>query len=310
MALQCGVLPWHSSKLSRLAFVKLKIKLSYPSSPSLSTSSVQYLRKKPKQESTFLGISKWFWMKMKPGEIARELVHAWLRRKYTKERFSTMAEKERQNLFHRITILYALTTWTAVGVAFYITVSGSLKTTKKNTNPLPHEEEIERGGALWWTTTLKSTDQLQDAKEIKVFRFRGASYEGSEDIALKAKEVGQAMRAQITGGSETGSGCDDAFLRKFNNIEQERHGGPTNQQLREQLAAEGKDYELMLSYANSVYGIKTRYNEDGTVGKFIREEEDLHSTIEDFRKKSGGSKDTQKDGKWEDGEVGDAELIS
>jgi len=266
------------------------------STKGLSTSKILQLRKAPQNNGKIFGINKWVWLQLKPANLMRSLIEAWMRRKWKNNRFSTMAEKERQNLFHRVSVLYAFITWTGVIVAGYIALTPKSKELKEEIASLPHQEELDKGGALWWVSTLKSPDELQNTKSTTVFRFKGGSYRGSEDIALKAKEVGQEIKADITGGSETG--CDDVYLRKVWKIKYERDGGPTNQQLREQLAAQGYDYELALSNANRQFGIKTRYNKDGTVGKIIHSEAEK-ATVEDVRGFGGYYQDVEKEEKLE-----------
>ena len=80
---------------------------------------------------------------------------------------------------------------------------------------------MKEGGALWWAATLKSPEEMQNTKSLKVsmtsivhcacnnlklqvFRMKGLSYEGVVDITKETKETGQALKAHLTGGSETG----------------------------------------------------------------------------------------------------------
>ena len=80
---------------------------------------------------------------------------------------------------------------------------------------------MKEGGALWWAATLKSPEEMQNTKSLKVslshmahcpcgslklqvFRMKGLSYEGLVDITKETKETGQALKAHLTGGSETG----------------------------------------------------------------------------------------------------------
>lgn len=245
----------------------------------LSTSSVQHLRKAPTPTKTFLGINKWYFLQLMPGTLIRNLIEAWMRRRWKKNRFSTMAEKERQNIFHRLSIAYAFLTWTAVGVAFYIMIQPKTKEQqeqlkRQKENPLPHEAELERGGALWWATTLKTPEDQQDTKKIKVFKMRGFSFGGSEDMTTAVKEVGQAIKESETG--DMGElDCTDIYLRRWKGIKFERDGGPTPQQLKADIEAKGGNYDLELDIANRRFGITTRYNADGTVGKIVESRDDL-----------------------------------
>ena len=87
---------------------------------------------------------------------------------------------------------------------------------------------MKEGGALWWAATLKSPEEMQNTKSLKVsmtsivhcacnnlklqvFRMKGLSYEGVVDITKETKETGQALKAHLTGGSETG--VDVSFVQ-------------------------------------------------------------------------------------------------
>lgn len=137
----------------------------------------------------------------------------------------------------------------------------------------PHDNMMKEGGALWWAATLKSPEEMQNTKSLKVIRMKGLSYEGVVDITKETKETGQALKAHLTGGSETG--VDDHWLRKFIGVKQVRDGGPSPEQLRKDLEAQGKNYELTLDFANRAHGVTTRYNKDGSVGPQIVRVEDL-----------------------------------
>jgi len=245
----------------------------------LSTSSVQYLRKAPTPTKTFLGVNKWYWLQLMPGTLIRNLIEAWMRRRWKKNRFSTLEEKERQNIFHRLSVLYAFLTWTGVGlaVAYWMkpkTEEEKEQMRRRRENPLPHEEELNRGGALWWATKLKSPEDQQDTKTVTVFKLRGLSYGGSEDMTLAVKEVGQAIKEGETG--DMGElDCTDIYLRRMKGIKFERDGGPTAQQLKADIEAKGGNYDLELDVANQFFGITTRYNADGSVGKIIQSKEDM-----------------------------------
>ena len=51
----------------------------------------------------------------------------------------------------------------------------------------------------------------------------------------------------------------DHWLRKFIGVKQVRDGGPSPEQLRKDLEAQGKNYELTLDFANRAHGVATRY---------------------------------------------------
>ena len=92
---------------------------------------------------------------------------------------------------------------------------------------------MKEGGALWWAATLKSPEEMQNTKSLKVslspiahcpcnnlklqvIRMKGLSYEGVVDITKETKETGQALKAHLTGGSETG--VDVRFLQFVFNL--------------------------------------------------------------------------------------------
>ena len=43
--------------------------------------------------------------------------------------------------------------------------------------PLP-QEELAMGGALSFITSLKSPEELQNSKPLKIYKFKGFSFEG------------------------------------------------------------------------------------------------------------------------------------
>ena len=44
--------------------------------------------------------------------------------------------------------------------------------------PALPQEELDRGGALWWITTLKNPEELQNLGKVTKLRFSGFSYLG------------------------------------------------------------------------------------------------------------------------------------
>ena len=197
------------------------------------------------------------------------LIKAMIRRRYKKEDLGP-TEEYRKSLFHRISILYAVLTWTGMGIALYIYLqpkTEEMLAQEKKYDELPHQEDINKGGAMYWIQALKSPDEMQDLRKMKVIKFSGMTYKGTEDVTIKVKEIGQEINSRNDGKS------DDFFLRQKLEIPSEDEGGPTNQELREQFKEEGRDFELELDYANIRAKRRTNYNPDGTVGSFVNKED-------------------------------------
>jgi len=192
------------------------------------------------------------------------LLKALIRKRVKPEQLGP-TEAHRKSIFHRLSLLYAFLTWTGLGVLLYwmARVKPNIEMTEEERKALPHQEELDRGGAMWWINALKTPEQMQDLKSVKVIKFKGFSYVETEDVTIKAKEIGQARSREIY---EQG---DDYYLRKRLNLLSVEEGGPSNQEIRDKLAAEGKDYELELDWANHRAGKKTNYNPDGTVGSYM-----------------------------------------
>jgi len=188
---------------------------------------------------------------------------AWIRKRFRPETFGPTQEY-RQSMFHRMSFVYALSAWTAVGCGIYLMMNEDKeKIDEKKEDALPHQEDINKGGALYWINSLKTPEEMQNIQEIKVMKMKGFSYEGVEDVTVAAKEIGQEKhRRQLKLGQ-------DFFLRKHLGIPLESEGGPTNAEIRQKFKEEGKDYELELDLANQINRVKTKYNPDGTVGDFI-----------------------------------------
>ena len=88
---------------------------------------------------------------------------------------------------------------------------------------------LNAGGALWWAATLKSPEEMQNTKSLKVttslcdcnnemlqvIRLKGLSYDGVVDITRETKETGQALKAHLTGGVETGADVSDGGIGWF-----------------------------------------------------------------------------------------------
>jgi len=211
-----------------------------------------------------------------PFRLIRDLVEAYARRKLRNTRFETFEESYRRGIYHRMAQLYAVLTWTGVGLAvfLYSRPKTEEELAEKAKQPkTPHDEMLNAGGALWWAATLKSPEEMQNTKSLKVIRMKGLSYEGVVDITRETKETGQALKAHLTGGFETGA--DDHYLRRFIGVKQVNDGGPSPEQLRKDLEAQGRNYDLTLDFANKAHGVATRYNKDGSVGVQIRSSDDF-----------------------------------
>lgn len=50
----------------------------------------------------------------------------------------------------------------------------------------------------------------------------------------------------------------DHYLRRFIGVRQVNDGGPSPEQLRKDLEAQGKNYDLTLDFANKAHGVATR----------------------------------------------------
>lgn len=248
--------------------------------PALSTSSVHCLRKRPVGKETFLGINKWYFYQLMPARLMRSFIELWIRKRWKNNRFSTMAEKEKQNIFYRMSQVYALLVWSAVGLGLFVftrptSAAQQEEAIRRKEDPLPHEEELAMGGALSFITSLKSPEDLQNSKPLKIYRFKGFSFEGSEDVTLKAKEVAQAMTMGKNESGEPETMKMDFYLRRYNNIPYERRGGPSTAQLKAQFEAEGRNWDIEIDFANRMHSCKTRYNPDGSVGMPIRSRDDF-----------------------------------
>jgi len=242
---------------------------------SLCTSSVRELRKRPIKGGFLSGNRGWLFVALSPFILIRDLVEAFARRKLRNTRFETFEESYRRGVYHRMAQLYAVLTWTGVGLALFIYTRPKTEeelAAKANQPKTPHDEMLNAGGALWWAATLKSPEEMQNTKSLKVIRMKGLSYEGVVDITRETKETGQALKAHLTGGFETGA--DDHYLRRFIGVKQVTDGGPSPEQLRKDLEAQGRNYDLTLDFANKAHGVATRYNKDGTVGPQIRSADD------------------------------------
>ena len=188
------------------------------------------------------------------------LLKAWIRKRFAPERFGP-TEEYRRSMFHRLSVAYAIIAWSGLGIGVFLLFSPK-EAIVSNDNPLPYQGDIDKGGAFYWINSLKTPDEMQDLQGMKIVKFQGLKYEGVEDVTVKVKELGQekARRAQLT---------PDFYLRKRMEIPQLSEGGPSVQELKEKIEAEGKDYMLELDFANQIFRAKTRYNPDGTVGEFI-----------------------------------------
>ena len=46
----------------------------------------------------------------------------------------------------------------------------------------PHDEMMKEGGALWWASTLKSPEEMQNTKSLKVATCQPLSWLGCNDF--------------------------------------------------------------------------------------------------------------------------------
>jgi len=248
--------------IPRSVVSQTKCKMVIAPSLSFHTCQTQYLRKAPNKSWKLLGV-QWAYLPW-PSYFIKALI----RRRIKPETLGP-TEAHRKSTFHRLSIFYVFVTWTACGVAGWMWIQPKTKEEldeeKKRINALPHQDEINRGGAMWWVNTLKKPDEMEDVSKIKVMKFSGFSYKGLEDVTLKVKEIGQERNRR---DRELMEESNDYYLRKLKNIKLEKDGGPTNQQLRDEIKAQGKDYELELDWANKRFRVRTNYNADGTVGAF------------------------------------------
>jgi hypothetical protein len=125
----------------------------------------------------------------------------------------------------------------------------------------PYGDEINKGGALYYQNYLKRTDEMVDTENVRIMKFKGLSYMGSEDVTEKVREIGRHRLNEAANS--------DIMLRKYRKIALESKGGPTPEELKKQIEAGGENYEIALDMANRAYGVRTRYNEDGTVGEWL-----------------------------------------
>jgi len=224
---------------------------------ALATSALRCLRKPATRKGTFLGVERWYFLDIAPLRALRAMAEVLVRRITGNTRLSTMDDAARHRVLNKTAKFYALMAWTAVGVGFIAVTRPKTEEQKawdKEHKKTPYEEARE-GSALWWVSTLKTPEQLQNTQGITVYRQKGFSLE-KEDITLQSKEMGQRIKESMTGGSQTGT--EDIYLRKYIGVKQVRDGGPSNEQLRADMAAEGKNYELHLDWANRAHGVRTR----------------------------------------------------
>eukprot|EP00090_Calanus_glacialis_P011641 TRINITY_DN20006_c1_g1_i1.p1 TRINITY_DN20006_c1_g1~~TRINITY_DN20006_c1_g1_i1.p1 ORF type:complete len:281 (-),score=94.39 TRINITY_DN20006_c1_g1_i1:123-965(-) len=243
---------------------------------NLHTSQTFCLRK-AQIKGKFMGVDQWWRFIPWPSYLIKAMI-----RKRIKPEDLGPNEAHRKSIFHRLSILYVLLTWSALGLVFYWLSKPKKEPTQEEKDMLPHQAEIDRGGAMYWAQALKSPDELLDMKRVRVMKISGFSYKGTEDVTMNLKEIGQEKERKLSSVS------DDFYLRKRKGILSEAKGGPSNQELREQFKAEGKDFELELDWANMRSRRRTNYNPDGTVGSFV-----TMSDIESGQKKAQPLPDPQ-----------------
>jgi len=216
-----------------------------------------------------LQILHWSFYLMRPSHW----IKAMFRKKFKQEDFSPN-EEYRKSMFHRISLLYVGIVWTGIGALLIMTVNPNIKKEKKEApegDELPNQAELNRGGALWWLNSLKSPEEMMNTPGVKVVKLSGLSYTGTEDVTVKMKEIAQERTRKIRDLSGN-SVSNDFYLRHYQKIPLEQNGGPSNQELRDQFARDGRDFELELDFANRLFHMKTYYNDDGSVGAFIIED--------------------------------------
>jgi len=228
---------------------------------SLHTSQPVFLRKAPQARKMF-GIDMWWRYIPWPSYLIKAII----RKKMNPEKLGP-TEAHRKSAFHRLSILYGLLTWSALGFGVIWLCQPRVEPPPEVKRKVPYQSEIDNGGAMWWINALKTPEDMLDTRSVKIIKMSGFSYKGTEDVTLKLKEIGQEKIRQVNEES------DDYFLRLRNEIPLEREGGPSNQELREQYKAEGRDFELELDYANIRNKRRTNYNADGTVGAFMDKED-------------------------------------
>ena len=69
---------------------------------------------------------------------------AWIRKRFRPETFGPTQEY-RQSMFHRMSFVYALSAWTAVGCGIYLMMNEDKeKIDDKKEDALPHQEDINK----------------------------------------------------------------------------------------------------------------------------------------------------------------------
>jgi len=159
--------------------------------------------------------------------------------------FGVKTEAQRQKAVQTLSFAYALIVWTFLGYVFYYVTNKSPEFKEKEKTGMPYEEELNRGGALWWIANSGRTD-IKEEDEIHVWKFKGFSSFEKERITHKAKAVTEAVQAEIAATS------DDLVIRRMMGLPLQKDGGMSDEELRETMQAMGKDYELEVDYARQM----------------------------------------------------------
>lgn len=150
----------------------------------------------------------------------------------------------RKNIFHRISLVYAGLVWTALGMCFYYFNYECDDTNPSDgPKPLPHQQEIDAGGAYWYMTNLKSSQDIE-GKEMWIYRMKGFSLE-KENVTQKVQETLSAKEEDVERES------DNIYLRKKLDLPLTRDVLP-DEELKAKVEEMGKDYELELDYIHQM----------------------------------------------------------
>lgn len=210
--------------------------LNHPNNfESFHTSAVNLLRKAPQSRNTIFGIPLSFipW----PTQMLRYAI-----RKRTHPHQFGKTDDIRRNIFHRLSVVYALLTWTALGLVGYYYMYMYKPENHEDSEDTPYQEEIDKGGALYWITALKGRNDIKDDHDIYVYKVKGFGFE-KENVTNKARVITEHYRREVEAKS------DNALLRNRLGLPLEREeGGVSDEELPAVVQALGKDYEMEMDY--------------------------------------------------------------
>lgn len=147
-------------------------------------------------------------------------------------------EDIRRNIFHRLSIVYALLTWTGLGLTAYYFMYMMKDDPPEKGGDAPYQADIDRGGAMWWITTLKGRNDIPDDHDIYIYKVKGFGFE-KENVTTKARVITEHYRKEIEANS------DNELLRSRLGLKLQREeGGVSDSELPAAVEAMGKDYEL------------------------------------------------------------------